>query len=367
MDVIYTNTEKEDVGVLREYELDLAFGIDENNFECTVSRESNPCDAGCFLYVDGTEYGGIIDAVETDTASGDVVYHGRTWHGILDSKVITPDAGQDYLVLNGDANAVIGEIISRLGLDHLFAASDAVSGIQISNFKMDRYIEGYNGIKKMLSKNGGKLCMSYTNGMVTLSAAPIVDYTEAVDSDLIEFKAKQTKNSVNHLICLGGGELAERTVIHLYADKDGNISQTQTLFGLDEFTAVYDYPNAQDEASLINDGKDRLKELMQQDELSVNFDETDESYDIGDIVGAVDNLSGLCISVAITKKIVSIKNGQITIAYDNPNVNNQASTSSGGSSGGGGGSSEPSEPGGTVIDLPLSVVNGMLCITYTEE
>ena len=176
MDVIYTNTAKEDVCVLREYELDLAFGIDENNFECTVSRESNPCQAGCFLYVEGTEYGGIIDAVETDTASGDIVYHGRTWHGILNSKVITPDTGQDYLVLSGDANAVIRKLLSRLGLTALFAASSAESGIRISNFKMDRYIEAYSGIKKMLEKNGGKLCMSYTNGVVMLSAAPVVSF-----------------------------------------------------------------------------------------------------------------------------------------------------------------------------------------------
>lgn len=329
MDVIYTNTAKEDVGVLREYELDLAFGVDENNFECTVSRESNPCDAGCFLYVDGTEYGGIIDAVETDTASGDMVYSGRTWHGILNSKIIAPDDGEAYLVLNGDANAVIGSLLSRLGLTDLFAASDSLSGLTIRKYKMDRYIEGYNGIKKMLAKVNGKLCMSYTNGVVKLWVTPIVDYTEGVDSDLIEFKAKQTKNAVNHLICLGGGELEKRTVIHLYADAEGNISQTQTLFDLDEYVDVYDYPNAEDEEELISNGMDRLRELQQRDTLSVDFDETDEAYDIGDIVGAVDNLSGLCISVAITKKIVSIKNGRITISYDNPDASSQSSIAAG--------------------------------------
>jgi hypothetical protein len=34
-------------------------------------------------------------------------------------------------------------------------------------------------------------------------------------------------SGVNHLICLGSGELQNRIVVHLYVDADGNISQTQ--------------------------------------------------------------------------------------------------------------------------------------------
>lgn len=358
MDLIYTNAEKEDVGVLLAYEMDLAFGADENNFECTVSRETNPCDAGCYLYINGTEYGGMIDAVKTDTASDDVVYTGRTWHGILNSKVIEPDAGEDYLVLNGEANAVIGTLISRLGLTDLFAADTAASGVTIKSFKMDRYIEGYNGIKKMLSRFGGKLRMAYTNGVVTLSAAPVVDYTEGVDSDFVDFTAKQVQNKVNHLICLGGGDLAARTVKHLYADSSGNISQTQTLTGINEYAAVYDYPNAASDEELISYGTDRFKELLNQDELNVTFDDdTDESYDIGDIVGATDNVSGVKISVAITKKIVSIKNGQIAISYDNPDGSSQAVVSSGGggSSGGNGSFDALDVTGNAAIGGTLSV------------
>lgn len=358
MDLIYTNAEKEDVGVLLAYEMDLAFGADENNFECTVSRETNPCDAGCYLYINGTEYGGMIDAVKTDTASDDVVYTGRTWHGILNSKVIEPDAGEDYLVLNGEANAVIGTLISRLGLTDLFAADTAASGVTIKSFKMDRYIEGYNGIKKMLSRFGGKLRMAYTNGVVTLSAAPVVDYTEGVDSDFVDFTAKQVQNKVNHLICLGGGDLAARTVKHLYADASGNISQTQTLTGINEYAAVYDYPNAASDEELISYGTDRFKELLNQDELNVTFDDdTDESYDIGDIVGATDNVSGVRISVAITKKIVSIKNGLIAISYDNPDGSSQAVVSSGGggSSGGNGSFDALDVSGNAAIGSKLSV------------
>ena len=39
MDLIYTNENREDVGVLFGYSFDLAFGIDENDFECKLSVE----------------------------------------------------------------------------------------------------------------------------------------------------------------------------------------------------------------------------------------------------------------------------------------------------------------------------------------
>ena len=38
MDLIYTNQNREDIGVLQDFSLDLAFGSGENDFELTVSR-----------------------------------------------------------------------------------------------------------------------------------------------------------------------------------------------------------------------------------------------------------------------------------------------------------------------------------------
>ena len=46
MDLIYTNQNHEDVGVLHNYELDLAFGGDENNMECVVSKNDHCCTFG---------------------------------------------------------------------------------------------------------------------------------------------------------------------------------------------------------------------------------------------------------------------------------------------------------------------------------
>ena len=218
MDLIYMNPKLEDVGVLLRYDLDMSFGRSENNFECTVHKTNHCCDAGYFLYAEGTEYGGIIDAVKSDTATGDITYSGRTWHGMLESKILEPDAGQDYLVLSGEANAVIGTLLQRIGLDDLFSACANDSSISISSYQMNRYIGAYSGIVKMLKSANAKLKFTFADGKVVLSAAPVVDYTqEGLYADTIDFVAKKTKGKVNHLICLGKGELAERTVVHLYA------------------------------------------------------------------------------------------------------------------------------------------------------
>lgn len=317
MDLIYTNPNKEDLGVLQNYELDLAFGADENNFECTIQSNSHCCEAGSLLYVEGTEYGGLVDGIESNNGTMEVKYSGRTWHGILNSKVIEPDSGEAYLTVSGEANTVIASLLTRMGLSDLFEASSEDSGLTISSYKMNRYIPGYDGIRKMLKTVDGKLMFTVSNGRAILSAAPIHDYTndDEFDSDLVDFKVKKSFSTVNHLICLGSGELENRTVIHLYCDEDGNISQTQTQFGMDEITDVYDFPNVESEEELIQGGTEKLKELWEPTELTVDFDSDADIYDVSDIVGAFDNITGISVSAVITKKIVTIKNGQITISY----------------------------------------------------
>lgn len=336
MDLIYMNASMEDIGVIRAYEFDLAYGSDENDFELKVSTENHCCEAGYFVYIEGTEYGGIIDAVASDTAAEEVTYTGRTWHGILNSKVLCPDAGQDYLTVSGNANAVLGTLISRLGLTSLFAASSETSTLSFSGYSLERYITGYDGIRKMLNSVGGKLLMSYENYKVILSAVPIVDYTDdGFDSDILSFAIKKASKKINHLICLGKGELKDRLVLHLYADVNGNISQTQTQTGLDEYSAVYDYSSAEDADKLLAAGTQRLSELQKQDDLTISLAETDDAYDVGDIVGATDNVTGISIAVPISKKIVTIQNGIEAIAYETNVANASASASGGNGSFGG--------------------------------
>lgn len=322
MDLIYANSHGEDIGVIHDYDFDLAFGSDENDFELTISRNDHCCEAGYYIYIEGTEYGGVIDAITSDTAAEDVIYSGRTWHGILNSKILCPDAGEDYLTVSGDANTIIATLLSRMGLTALFRGVSAPAGIAINDYQFERYVAGYDGIRAMLKNANAKLLVTCKGNYVELSAAPIVDYTQGgLDSDQLALVVKKTTNKVNHLICLGSGELADRTAVHLYADAAGNVSQTQTSFGVAEYVAVYDYPNAKDEEELINGGTERLKELLQQDELSVDVNEVSDPYDVGDIVGASDDVTGVAIAVPITKKIIRVQNGVVSVDLETDAAN----------------------------------------------
>lgn len=317
MDLIYMDTDRKDVNVLHEYEMDLAFGKDENDFECKVDAAQHCCQDGFILYFEHTEYGGLISEIRTDTESGEVTYCGDTWHGVLESKILEPDAGQDYLILSGEANEVLATLIQRMNLQELFVASADNSGITIKNYQMNRYIAGYTGIQKMLKASDAKLKLLFKEGMVIMEAVPLVDYTKdgEFDSDNVPLQIKQNYKPVNHLVCLGKGELKERTVIHLFADKNGNVSRTQSLFGIQERQATFDYPSVESEEELITKGTERLEEYQNANEIKVNFISDKDSYDIGDIVGATDEVTGLKVATDITKKIVTVRNGVTKISY----------------------------------------------------
>lgn len=318
MDLIYMNNVKEDEGIVRDYTMDLEYGGNsDNDFECVVNIQNHICKDGYFLYYENTEYGGIVDDICVDTDADSITYKGRTWHGILNSKIIEPDTGQDYLVLNGEANQVIAGLLTRLGLGSLFKASTEDSKIGISNYQMNRYVGGYDGIRKMLQDNYAKLVIRFSRGTVTVSAVPIVDYSkdEQFDTDQIDFTVEKHYRQTNHLICLGTGDLKNRQVLHLYTDSHGVIGTTKVLTGIDEVTDIYDYPNAESLEELRQGGVEKLTEAWSADKIEFDFNSDAETYDIGDIVGSVERVTGIAVAADITRKIVTIKNNTTTISY----------------------------------------------------
>lgn len=267
MDLIYADETRKDLGVLQSYSMDMAYGSDENDFQCAVDRRDHCCDKGYFIYVENEEYGGVVDRIRVNTEKDEILYKGRTWHGILENKAICPDPGDDYLVLAGEANDVIQEIIDRIGLSSLFVASTEDSGITIVAYQMERYCYAYSGIRKMLKEFYGKLQMRWVNGMIVLSAEPRYDYSqdEEFDTSQVDFQLEKNFRPVNHMICLGQGDLKERAVIHIFTDEYGGIQpylkpgitdpvkdedyildeSKKVMVDQDEVVEVYDIPNAE--------------------------------------------------------------------------------------------------------------------------
>lgn len=314
MDLIYTNAQRVDKGVFSAYALDMSYGADENNFELVLGANEPMLETNAVVYMEDTEYGGMVGGLKTSTNGETITYKGRTWHGILNSKVIEPNAGEDYLFASGDANEVIAFMVARLGLSELFVAAENRCGIVVPKYKFHRYCKGYDGLRMMLADNGAKLRIVWENRRVVLSAEPIVDYSESpVDDDVAVLSVESHSDKVNHLVCLGKGDLAAREVIHLYVDQFGRIGDVQYYTGISEIADTYENSNSED---LRSDGINHLTEIRNTDNAEIALSEMEGLiYDIGDIVGATEYRSGVNVAEAVTQKIVKINNGVVSTEY----------------------------------------------------
>lgn len=333
MVIVVNDSALGDVRELSDFELDLAFGIDENAFSLECDAAYAPTE-GQFVFIDGCEYGGVVDQASYEAgreATGSILCKGRTWHGILAGKRLLPDSGSGYLSVSGKAGEVLASLIERMGLSGLFSAAADDTAIE---YTFDRFTDGYSGLKAMAKANGRKVAMRRKGGKVEISLPPIVDYANKVDSDLLDFTLTSVHRCVNHLVCAGTGELENRAVIHFYADSAGNVSHTQSLFGVDEICALYDYSNA-DEAQLEEEGKKKLKEYQTQGSVEVEAHD-DIDVDVGDVISARDNAHGRTVTATVAKKIVKVSRGVATYSYEVGSETTTKTSSSGTAESGGG-------------------------------
>lgn len=316
MDIIsYTDKNKVPQGVLGKCSVDLDLGK-ENDFEIQMNIENHCMDFGSLWYVEDTEYGGIVDDIKLNTDVSIVYYTGRSFRGVLAKKIIEPEAGEDYYSVSGDANSIIYDLLLKLNIQDLFKVPTAASEIQINNYSFNRYTDAYTGLMKMLSTVGAKLKITMDAPKVWIEAVPIEDLStqyEYSDDYGMRLIFDDNRGGVNHLICLGQGELSQRTVIHLYVDRNGLISQNQSIFGLSEITQVYDYSSAESTEELINSGIEQLQELKSGIGLSAQFEKL--NVGIGDIVGGTNKMTGIKIKETVTALEISIKNGLEVVTY----------------------------------------------------
>ena len=313
MDVIYADPNKTELGILADYALDIDIG-DTNDFELSITGGVHPLDYDYCIYVNGTEYGGIVKEIKVDTSANKVTYCGQTWRGILSNYIIAPFAGNDYLTLSGNVTMVIATLLNLSYIDDV--VSVAICDATVNNYQFDRYCTLLSGITKMLKSIGYRLNISCTDGIVTLTPTPIHDYSDELEysqDSNINFKIDDNRGGINHLVCLGTGELKARQVINLYLQADGTIGKTQYYKGIDERAAVYDYSAVESLAELEKSGRERFAELLDRQELEMSIDEI--NVELGDIVGGRERITGIYMARPIAQKIVKVTDGKLKISY----------------------------------------------------
>ena len=198
------------------------------------------------------------------------------------------------------------------------------NGSVVTNYQFDRYCTLLAGITKMLKSVGYKLHIEYIQqergqpGYVELSAVPIVDYSERLElsqDSRLNFVFDETKNGVNHLICLGKGELQERQVIDLYVQEDGSIGTTQYYTGIQEVVETYEDTSSESD-ELEEKGREKLQELMNSTSFSMDVESLDMDVEIGDIIGGRDYVTGMYAAKPIAKKIYKVEGGKTSLEYE---------------------------------------------------
>lgn len=296
---------------------DFEVGHESNDFQIVIKREeyeSIPKKAR--IYIPDTELGGLFRQLETDTENGVICPGGITWRGMMTKKIIRPAAGADYATDSGELNAIIKAKVEA-AFPGLFIGVSTSTGVTV-NWQYERYCTLEDGLKKLLQSVGYRLDLSYSQSSkaVIAQAVPIVDYSESIEfsSDLrVNYQMKQQGDGVNHLICLGKGELKNRIVRDLYIDQNGNVSTTQYYTGIDEIAEVYD-SSGSEATDLVRTGSERLISVANKDVFNIKVDPEIEVA-IGDIVGGRDYLSGMTMAAPVWSKIIKYQAGMTAIEY----------------------------------------------------
>ena len=316
MDLILAASDGQEIQVLNyDFDIDLG-GTDDFQINASYASWSDQIQIGRKVYIPGTEFGGIIKSISSATETGNIALKGYTWRGYLKKRIIKPPSGSDYYIANGELNTILQSLIVIPG----FIVSTANTGISV-NYQFERYTTVLEGIEKMLKTVGYRLDISYVqtiNGgnvfVQAVKAGLFGDTVEYSQDSMINFTSTDDQMGVNHLICLGKGELKDRLVVNLYADRNGNISQSQTITGIDEIVEVFENSGAEEE-TLIETGTSRLQERLSKKSFAAAVKKVEQELYIGDIVTGQDYITGNRVTKPIIEKIVKRNNGVMSIDY----------------------------------------------------
>lgn len=266
------------------------------------------------LYVPGTEIGGIVGEIHSSTKDNVVSVMGRTWRGMLDYKIIEPPTGQDYKIVSGELNAVIGQLIAGQFGD-VFRASTRSTGATVTNYQFKRYDTLLAGLDTMLESVGYKLVLRYINtvdnGYVEVSAEPVVNYADKIELSQdynLAFTVDDVRNGCNHLIVAGKGELRNREIIHLYVNNKGKIVDTKYYSGIDEVVELYENSSSEGE-ELRKAGAEHLQEIMSTKEIQMDIISLQDGIGLGDIIGGRDYITGLSLAQPISNIVITVTGG----------------------------------------------------------
>lgn len=343
MNVAYTNDSLSAVGFISFVGFDTSIGDSGNQVQLKLhSSQKTELAKGSLIWSPGTEYGGIVQDIQSKIETDGqryVYYSGPSWSGRLSQRIVCPPSGKDHYTLDGEANEELNALMEYLGLDYLFQAPEGNSGITL-NTDLDRFADGYSALRKAAAENDCRLSMAYDNAAKKVIILFVKRETHGNYTSDNSPISVTVASPVNHLVCAGTGELQNRVVVHLYIDKNGNVSQKQYYKGADEISTLYENTSA-DKDKLIEEGTKKLLEYQEVNQVEISVEDGSEDlYPLDDVIVGFDPVTGIKASSTIAKKVVSVDaQGFESYRYEAADVGSSSgstlSTEVSGGSGGG--------------------------------
>lgn len=313
--VTLANSDLRELGAVKDANLMVDLN-GKRNFSLQIARSywRPELTFSSLIYILGTEYGGIIGEVLTDTTLDYVELKGLSWRGRLAKKIIEPPAGSDYKTVSGELHTVMKELIEP-EFDGLFVVSQEDTGVTVSNYQFDRYCTLLDGLNKMLKSKWHRLQLSFRReqgepGYLFVEAVPITDYSNRIELSRdckLNYTMDDKRDGVNHLIVTGKGELQDRNILHLYVGVNGEIGTEQYYTGLQEIAEVYENTSTETD-ELMSAAEDRLRYLVGKKTFKMDVAKLGMDVGIGDIVGGRDYLTGMYMAKPVENIVYEIIN-----------------------------------------------------------
>lgn len=313
MDLIYTNKNKLEQGVVRNYSLDMEDATTSSarcTFEVQLPSEDNFLEIGSYLYIPNTDIGGRVDALKVDTASKTIYASGRTWRGLLATKLF-----ETSTQVNTNASMFFSEKILSPYAHNMGAIFSVVTNTEMpsSNVTIPAYEDLYTAMVRCAVAVNHKINIKYdeVRSRAVISFVPIADYTSAnaITSDMFEFKASSGAPRVNHAIGVSGS-----MKVHRYLQANGSVSNTMFYTGIDEIMRVFEIPSVANTTELTTKTDEALLSAQISDSMEVTA--LNLNADLGDKFTAEDIQTGISMTQYVTHKITKINHDIIQYQYE---------------------------------------------------
>lgn len=299
--LIYTDQERNDIGYLNSFSLDLENGKD-NDFELVLPlSEFSKLRPDCFIYVENNpQYGGRIDSYNPVAASNVVKFKGRTWRGIFSQKILLSNVSYaSYSVLSD----IIQHTINLSDFNDSFVTTENNATIGTTN-QIGIYTTPLSALETIFGFIGCRPSFVYdpTVRKIKIGAEAIVDYSvQEFGTDKVNLDININSKPINHVVAI---------------TNSGAVKHRYLLYNGTQSTSLQDYKGSNEIMHYMTVSGTNETEIQEAMAEVINNSVaaattcavtlSSFSADIGDIVGGTDKITGVFAAAKVVSKILKM-------------------------------------------------------------